>query len=149
MDSVASGEKEKLQKALSEKKAIKKVGKLLKVRFFVRFFCVVLFIHLCTGVVFLQEGGGKSLLGRKNWKERLFELSESALEYYEKSNETESPLGSVSLYEVTSVKVCPSVVVVGFCFEVSFSLCLSGCDDCGQRALFCCEHKDSNVSNPG
>lgn len=53
-----------------------------------------------------KEGGGKSLLGRKNWKERLFELSESALEYYEKSNETECPLGAISLYEVVSVKVC-------------------------------------------
>ncbi len=94
LDETKMSQKEKLQSALSEKKPIKKVGKLQK------------------------EGGGKSLLGRKNWKERLFELSESALEYYEKSNETESPLGSVSLYEVVSVKAS-TVAGKDHCFEVN------------------------------
>jgi hypothetical protein len=89
----AVGEKERLQAALAAKKPVTKVGKLNK------------------------EGGGKSLLGRKTWKERLFELSESSLEYYEKSNKTEKPKGAISLYEVTTAR---SVTVANksFCFEV-------------------------------
>ena len=92
-DGPKSDEKERLQLLLDAKKPVIKVGKLNK------------------------EGGGKSLLGRKNWKERLFELSESALEYYEKSNQDESPLGSVSLYEVVETK---PVNVPGkeHCFEL-------------------------------
>ncbi len=89
----AVGEKERLQSALAAKKPVSKVGKLNK------------------------EGGGKSLLGRKTWKERLFELSESSLEYYEKSNKTEKPKGAISLYEVTTAR---SVTVPNksYCFEV-------------------------------
>ncbi len=89
----AAGEKERLQAALAAKKPMSKVGKLFK------------------------EGGGKSLLGRKTWKERLFELSESSLEYYEKSNKTEKPKGAISLYEVTTAR---SVTMANksYCFEV-------------------------------
>ena len=93
MSSAKLDERERLQAQLDARKPISKVGKLCK------------------------EGGGKSLLGRKNWKERLFELSESALEYYEKSNQNESPLGSISLYEVVSTKPC-TVAGKDFCFEI-------------------------------
>ena len=88
-----SSEKERLQAALAAKKPVSKVGKLFK------------------------EGGGKSLLGRKTWKERLFELTESSLEYYEKSNKTEKPKGAVSLHEVTTAR---SATVSGksHCFEI-------------------------------
>lgn len=108
----ALSEKERLISALSAKKVLSKVGKLQK------------------------EGGGKSLLGRKNWKERLFELSESSLEYYEKSNTTEKvgfcfasqyffpkkrrleqPLGTISLHEVSTARSC-TVANKSFCFEV-------------------------------
>ena len=86
-------EKERLEAALAQKKPITKIGKLSK------------------------EGGGKSLLGRKTWKERLFELSESSLEYYEKNNKTEKPKGVISLHEITTVR---SVNISGRsnCFEV-------------------------------
>jgi hypothetical protein len=93
MSSAKLDERERLQAQLDARKPVSKVGKLHK------------------------EGGGKSLLGRKTWKERLFELSESALEYYEKSNQNESPLGSISLYEVVSTKPC-TVAGKDFCFEV-------------------------------
>ncbi len=86
-------EKERLVAALSAKKVLSKVGKLQK------------------------EGGGKSLLGRKTWKERLFELSESSLEYYEKSNTTEKPLGTISLHDVSTARSC-TVANKSFCFEV-------------------------------
>jgi hypothetical protein len=93
MSSAKLDERERLQAALEGKRPVSKVGKLQK------------------------EGGGKSLLGRKTWKERLFELSESALEYYEKSNQNESPLGSLSLYEVVSTKPC-TVAGKDNCFEI-------------------------------
>lgn len=89
----AVSEKERLQAALDQKKAKSRLGKLWK------------------------EGGGNSMFGRKTWKERLFELSESALEYYEKSNQTEKPKGAISLFEVTTVR---SVTIPNrpHCFEV-------------------------------
>lgn len=93
MDGARLGEKEKIQAQVDAKKPVSKVGKLMK------------------------EGGGKSLLGRKTWKERLFELSESALEYYEKSNQDESPLGAISLYEVVTTKPC-AVPGKDHCFEL-------------------------------
>lgn len=86
-------EKERLVAALAAKKVQTKVGKLQK------------------------EGGGKSLLGRKTWKERLFDLSESSLEYYEKSNTNEKPLGTISLHDVTSARSC-TVAGKVYCFEV-------------------------------
>ena len=86
-------EKERLQAALENKKPMKKLGKLQK------------------------EGGGKSLLGRKNWKERLFELSDSSVEYYKESNETEKPLGAISLYEVTQARRA-DVQGRSYCFEI-------------------------------
>ena len=64
-----------------------------------------------------KEGGGKSLLGRKTWKERLFELSESSLEYYEKSNTSEKPKGIISLHEITTARSA-SIPGRKFCFEV-------------------------------
>jgi hypothetical protein len=89
----AMSEKERVVAALAAKKVVSKVGKLQK------------------------EGGGKSLLGRKTWKERLFELSESSLEYYEKSNTTEKPLGTISLHEVSTARSC-TVANKTYCFEV-------------------------------
>jgi hypothetical protein len=45
----------------------------------------VLWSYNCVCV----QGGGKSLFGRNTWKERMFELTDTALEYYVNSSATE------------------------------------------------------------
>lgn len=73
-------ERDRLQNALDAKPAMHRQGRLSK------------------------EGGGNSVFGRKTWKERMFELTDSALEWYANSSATEKPKGTISLFEVVTVR---------------------------------------------